>query len=92
MPRRKDPRIPDAVLDQLLAGADPFNAALSSIASANSRFSLAFSVSKARSRFASLTSRPVLALPLVKRRITHAVLAAQLGNWCPRPPAPSGCR
>jgi hypothetical protein len=23
MPRRKDPRIPDAVLDQLLAGADP---------------------------------------------------------------------
>jgi putative transposase len=22
-PRRKDPRIPDAVLDQLLAGADP---------------------------------------------------------------------
>jgi hypothetical protein len=26
---------------------------------------------------------PVLALPRVKRRITHAVLAAQLGNWCP---------
>ena len=23
MPRRKEPRIPDAVLDQLLAGADP---------------------------------------------------------------------
>ena len=23
MPRRKDPRIPDAVLNQLLAGADP---------------------------------------------------------------------
>ena len=23
MPRRKDPHIPDAVLDQLLAGADP---------------------------------------------------------------------
>src|ERR687898_1383710 len=23
MPRRKDPRIPDAILDQLLAGADP---------------------------------------------------------------------
>src|SRR5215467_13163285 len=35
-----------------------FNAALSSIASANSRFSLAFSASKARSRFASLTSSP----------------------------------
>jgi putative transposase len=26
MPRRKDPRIPDAVLDQLLAGADPKSA------------------------------------------------------------------
>src|SRR5215469_5396196 len=49
-----------------------FNAALSSIASANSRFSLAFSTSKARSRFASLTSSPpVLALPRVKRRIAH---------------------
>ena len=23
MPRRKEPRIPDAILDQLLAGADP---------------------------------------------------------------------
>jgi putative transposase len=23
MPRRKQPRIPDAILDQLLAGADP---------------------------------------------------------------------
>jgi hypothetical protein len=35
-----------------------FNAALSRTASANSRFSLVFSASSARNRFASLTSSP----------------------------------
>src|SRR5205823_12876550 len=61
-----------------------FNAALSSIASANSRFSLAFSASRLRSRLASLNLEPtVLALPIVERRVAHAVLAAQLRDRHP---------
>jgi len=36
-----------------------------------------------RSHRTSHLEPPVLALPRVKRRITHAVPAAQLGNWCP---------
>ena len=58
-----------------------FSAAASSIASASSRFSLAFSSSSAFRRLASDTSRPaVLGLPVVQRRLRHPVLPAKVGT------------
>ena len=58
-----------------------FSAALSSIASAKSFFSLPFSSSSDFSRFASETVRPaVLGLPVVQRRIRDAVLAGEIAS------------
>ena len=59
--------------------ATSFSMALSSIASASSFFSLAFSSSSAFSRLASDTSSPpILGLPLVEGRAADPVLAADI--------------
>ena len=65
--------------------ATSFSMALSSIASASSFFSLAFSSSSAFSRLASDTSRPpILGLPLVEGRAADPVLAAHIRRLRPR--------
>jgi hypothetical protein len=64
---------------------------LSTIASANSRFSLAFSASKARSRFASLTSSPPYLLFQVKTS-HHSCRAWGTARLLVFRPAPSGSR
>src|SRR5690606_23248682 len=61
------------------------SAAASSICSASSLFSFAFSSSSAFSRFASNTSRAaVLGLPIVQRRLGDPVLARQVPRLGPR--------
>jgi hypothetical protein len=58
-----------------------FSAALSSMASASSFFSLAFSVSNPFRRLASETSSPPwLGFPIVEARLADPVLAAQIGR------------
>src|SRR5918996_509333 len=61
-----------------------FRVALSSMASANSFFRRAFSLSSARKRLASdYAQTPVLGLPTVKGRAADPMLAANIGRLRP---------
>ena len=84
----RDPKVSDGLSPgggrHHFFAAISFSMALSSIASASSFFSLAFSSSSAFSRLASDTSSPpILGLPLVERRAADPVLAAHIGRLRP---------
>src|SRR5580704_10808532 len=74
--------------DSLALGGGPYhffdrssrNAAASSICSASSFFSLAFSSSSCRSRLARDVHPAEFGLPIVQRRFRNAVLARQIGR------------